>query len=108
MSWTCGSPSPGRYFDDPSVQNGRNGILPSHLRWGDARRGCDVVPLGKGDTDWDKCMRSLNSAGYDAPLSIKWEDAGMDRVRGIREPLQFLRSAQFEPAEAAFDAALSS
>jgi sugar phosphate isomerase/epimerase len=91
-----------------NIANGRNGILSSHLRWGDPRRGWDVVSLGKGDTDWDKCMRSLNRAGYEGPLSIEWEDAGMDRVIGIRESLQFLRSAQFEPAEAAFDAALSS
>lgn len=86
--------------------DGRNGILGSHLPWGDPRRGWDVVSLGQGDTDWNTCLRALNHVGYEGPLSIEWEDPGMDRVQGVRDSLAFLRSMQFDPPEMSFADAL--
>jgi sugar phosphate isomerase/epimerase len=50
----------------------------------------------------------LNTIGYEGPISIEWEDAGMDRLRGAPEALEFVRSQLFEPPDAAFDAAFSS
>ncbi|HEV7897142.1 MAG TPA: sugar phosphate isomerase/epimerase, partial [Planosporangium sp.] len=44
---------------------------------------------------------------YDGPISIEWEDAGMDRLVGAPEALQFVRRHAFPPATA-FDAAFSS
>lgn len=88
--------------------NGRNGRLGSHLPWADPRRGWDFVSVGHGDVPWESCFRMLNSIGYDGPISIEWEDAGMDRLVGAPESLEFVRKLLFDPPEAAFDAAFSS
>ena len=64
------------------VGNGRNGRLGSHLPWADPRRGWDFVSTGHGDVPWEQCFRMLNTIGYDGPISVEWEDAGMDRLVG--------------------------
>jgi sugar phosphate isomerase/epimerase len=87
--------------------NGRNGRLSSHLAWADPRRGWDFVSTGHGDVPWEVCFRTLNAIGYDGPISIEWEDAGMDRLRGAPEALRFVRDALFEPPPAAFDSAFA-
>ncbi|GAA3435289.1 sugar phosphate isomerase/epimerase family protein [Kutzneria kofuensis] len=89
--------------------NGRNGRLGSHLPWGDPRRGWDFVSTGHGDVPWEACFRMLNSIGYDGPISVEWEDAGMDRLTGAPDALAFVRSmTRIEPPEASFDSAFSS
>ena len=88
--------------------DGRNGRLGSHLPWGDPRRGWDFVSAGRGDVPWEDVFRMLNSIGYAGPISVEWEDAGMDRLRGAPQALAFLRQFDFEPPAAAFDAAFSS
>ncbi|WP_246955325.1 sugar phosphate isomerase/epimerase family protein [Brachybacterium sp. Marseille-Q7125] len=86
---------------------GRNTRLGSHLPWGDPRRGWDFVSFGRGDVPWDAAFRALRSIGYDGPISIEWEDAGMDRLHGAQEALEVLRSLDYPPAEGAFDDAFS-
>lgn len=44
---------------------------------------------------------------YDGPISIEWEDAGMDRLRGAPEAVSMLRPLGFAPPALAFDAAFS-
>jgi sugar phosphate isomerase/epimerase len=88
--------------------DGRNGRLGSHLPWGDPRRGWDFVSTGHGDVPWEDCFRVLGRIGYSGPISIEWEDAGMDRLRGASEALEFVRSLNFEPPEASFDSAFGS
>jgi sugar phosphate isomerase/epimerase len=90
-----------------NIGNGRNGRLGSHLPWGDPRRGWDFVSTGRGDVPWEACFRMLNAIGYDGPISIEWEDAGMDRLRGAPEALRYVREQLFDPPAAAFDAAFS-
>ncbi|MCH8858557.1 MAG: sugar phosphate isomerase/epimerase, partial [Proteobacteria bacterium] len=87
--------------------DGRSSILSSHLPFGDPRRGWDFVSPGRGDVEWDPIMRALNRCGYRGPLSIEWEDSGMDRVWGVREALEMVRGEDFDPSDAAFDAAFS-
>ena len=89
--------------------NGRNGRMGSHLPWGDPRRGWDFVSTGHGDVPWEPVFRMLNAIGYDGPISVEWEDAGMDRLVGGPDALAFVRKlTQIEPSEASFDAAFSS
>ena len=58
---------------------------------------------------WEDSFRMLNAIGYDGPISIEWEDAGMDRLVGAPEALSFVRRlAAIEPPAAPFDAAFSS
>jgi sugar phosphate isomerase/epimerase len=88
--------------------NGRNGRLASHLPWGDPRRGWDFVSTGHGEVPWEPIFRTLNWIGYEGPTSVEWEDAGMDRLVGGPEALQFVRKlATITPPAAAFDAAFS-
>src|SRR3954447_19716145 len=75
---------------------GRNGILSSHLPWGDPRRGWDFVSTGRGDVPWEDSFRALAAIGYAGPISVEWEDAGMDRLHGAPEALEFLRRFDYE------------
>ncbi|MGI6777898.1 MAG: sugar phosphate isomerase/epimerase family protein [Acetivibrionales bacterium] len=88
--------------------NGRNGILGSHLKFGDMRRGWNFVSLGHGDVDFDKIIRVLNEADYQGPLSVEWEDSGMDRIFGASEACAFVKKIDFKPSAIAFDDALKS
>jgi len=78
--------------------DGRRSILGSHLEFGDARRGWDFVSAGRGDVDFDSMFRALTRAGYEGPLSVEWEDAGMDREFGAAEAVRFVRRTDFEPS----------
>ena len=96
------------HVKDSRVQlNGRNSILSSHLDFGDPRRGWDFVSPGRGDVKWDHIIRALNRIGYQGPLSIEWEDSGMDREWGAREALAMIRREDFTPSAVAFDAAFA-
>jgi sugar phosphate isomerase/epimerase len=78
--------------------NGRRSILGSHLEFGDGERGWDFVSAGRGDVDFDSVFRALSRAGYGGPLSVEWEDSGMDREFGAAEAVQFVKRTDFEPS----------
>ncbi len=86
--------------------NGRNGILGSHITFGDQRRGWNFVSPGHGDVDFDNIIRVLNQKGYAGPLSIEWEDSGMERVFGGTEACEFTKKINFSASDIAFDDAL--
>ena len=95
------------HIKDAAVNlNGKNGILGSHITFGDPRRGWNFVSPGHGDVDFDKIIRILNVKGYDGPLSIEWEDSGMDRIFGGTEACAFTKKINFSPSDIAFDDAL--
>lgn len=85
--------------------NGRSGILASHLPFGDPRRGWDFRSPGRGGVNFEEIIRALNAIGYSGPLSIEWEDSGMDREAGAREACEFVKRLDFTPSRVAFDAA---
>jgi len=85
--------------------DGRAGILASHLNFGDPRRGWDFRSLGHGSVNFEEVIRALNDIGYEGPLSVEWEDSGMDREFGAKEACQFVRKINFAPSRVAFDAA---
>ncbi|HEV2125754.1 MAG TPA: sugar phosphate isomerase/epimerase, partial [Chloroflexota bacterium] len=86
-------------------RDGRAGILGSYINFGDARRGWEFRSPGHGDINFGELIRALNDIGYQGPLSVEWEDAGMDREHGAREAAEFCRKIDFKPSERAFDAA---
>jgi len=88
--------------------DGRSSILGSHLDFGKPSRGWDFVSPGHGDVDFEAVIRALNAVGYAGPLSIEWEDSGMDREWGAQDALAFVRRTDFAPSRVAFDAAFSS
>ena len=93
--------------DAITTLNGRSGILSSHLGFGDPRRGWDFRSPGRGGIDFEAIIRGLNSVGYEGPLSVEWEDSGMDREHGAAEACQFVKNLDFAPAGRAFDAAFA-
>jgi sugar phosphate isomerase/epimerase len=93
-----------------SVRNldGRNGILSSLLPFGDYRRGWNFVSPGRGGVPFERVFRALNAAGYNGPLSIEWEDNGMNRDQGAPEALAMVRRLDLTPSDVLFDAAFAS
>ena len=84
--------------------DGKTGILASHLNFGDPRRGWDFRSLGRGGVNFEEIIRTLNQIDYQGPLSVEWEDCGMDRDHGAKEACEFVRKLDFEPSKRAFDA----
>jgi sugar phosphate isomerase/epimerase len=83
--------------------DGKAGILGSHLPFGDLRRGWNFRSPGHGDVNFEEIIRELNAIEYKGPLSVEWEDNGMDREFGAPEALEFVRSINFSPSAVAFD-----
>jgi hypothetical protein len=46
--------------------------------------------------NFEEIIRALNKAGYTGPLSVEWEDSGMDRDHGAKEACDFVRNVDFE------------
>lgn len=86
--------------------DGKTGILGSHLPFGDARRGWNFRSLGHGSVNFEEIIRALNDANYTGPLSVEWEDSGMEREFGAKEALEFVRKVDFRPSTLAFDDAM--
>ena len=87
--------------------NPRAGILGSFLTFGDTRRAWNFVSAGHGSVDFDGIIRELNAANYTGPLSVEWEDSGMERAFGAQESCAFIRKLNFCASSSAFDAALA-
>ena len=81
--------------DAATTLNGRTGILASHLDFGDPRRGWDFRSPGRGSVNFEEIIRALNVIGYTGPLSVEWEDSGMEREFGAREACQFVKELDF-------------
>lgn len=82
-----------------------SGVFGGHLNFGDPRRYWDFRSPGRGSINFEEIIRALNEIGYRGPLSVEWEDSGMDREHGAREACAFVRQLDFEPSAIAFDTA---
>ncbi len=92
------------HVKDVAVQlTGRNSILGSHLNFGSAERSWDFRSPGRGDVDFEAIIRALNHIRYQGPLSVEWEDSGMEREFGAKEALDFVKKLNFSPSTIAFD-----
>lgn len=87
--------------------DGRSGLLGSHIDFGDLRRGWNFRSLGHGDVNFEEIIRVLNAHGYDGPLSVEWEDSGMDRIDGATEAAAFVKKVDFKKSEFKFDDAIA-
>ena len=81
------------------------GIFGGHTDFGDRRRYWDFRSLGHGNIDFEEIIRALNRINYRGPLSVEWEDSGMDREHGATEAAAFVKKIDFAPSDIAFDAA---
>lgn len=87
--------------------NGRSGLLGSHIDFGDLRRGWNFRSLGHGGVNFEDIIRVLNAYNYQGPLSVEWEDSGMERVAGATEAAAFVRKIDFKASDVKFDDAIS-
>ena len=87
------------------VRTGTASILGGHLPFGHPRRAWDFRSVGRGDVDFDAIIRALNTIDYRGPLSVEWEDPGMDRLHGAAESCEYVKAIDFLPSGTAFDAA---
>ena len=85
--------------------DGESSILSSHLNFGEPGRGWDFRTPGRGEIDFEEIIRTLNAIGYNGPLSVEWEDAGLDREFGAAEGYEFVKARQFAPSDRVFDEA---
>jgi sugar phosphate isomerase/epimerase len=81
------------------------GVFGGHIDFGDRRRYWDFRSLGRGNIDFEEIIRALNRINYRGPLSVEWEDSGMDREHGATEAAAFVKEVDFAPSDIAFDAA---
>jgi len=82
------------------------GVFGGHAEFGDNRRYWNFRSLGRGKIDFENIIRALNDIGYKGPLSVEWEDSGMNREAGATEACEFVRYSDFEPSDVAFDDAM--
>ena len=83
------------------------GVFGGHVDFGHPDRFWDFRSIGRGKIAFEEVIRALNRAGYTGPLSIEWEDGGMDREHGAKEACGLVKQMDFEPSAAAFDAAFA-
>lgn len=87
--------------------DGRSGLLGSHIDFGDLRRGWNFRSLGHGDVNFEEIIRVLNAYNYQGPLSVEWEDSGMEREYGAKEAAEFVKKIDFKASDFKFDNAIS-
>jgi sugar phosphate isomerase/epimerase len=81
------------------------GVFGGYTDFGTKGRYWDFRSLGRGKINFEEIIRALNRIGYKGPLSVEWEDSGMDREFGAKEAVEFVKKIDFPPSNVAFDAA---
>ncbi len=83
------------------------GVFGGHTDFGHRERYWDFRSIGRGHIEFEEIIRALNRVGYGGPLSIEWEDSGMDREEGAAEACAEVKAMDFSPSGRAFDSAFS-
>lgn len=94
--------------DAATTLDGRSGLLGSHIDFGDLKRGWNFRSLGHGDVNFEEIIRVLNHHNYQGPLSVEWEDSGMEREFGGKEACEFVKKVDFKASDIKFDEAIKS
>jgi len=82
------------------------GVFGGHMEFGDNRRYWNFRSLGRGKINFENIIRALNDIKYSGPLSVEWEDSGMNREAGAEEACNFVKYTDFAPSDVAFDDAM--
>jgi sugar phosphate isomerase/epimerase len=80
------------------------GVFGGHVDFHKPQRYWDFKSVGRGDINFEKIIRALNDVGYTGPLSVEWEDGGMDREFGAAESCAFVKRIDFPSSKIVFDA----
>jgi len=93
------------HMKDVSWRDGAEaGVFGGHVAFHQPSRAWDFKSIGHGNIDFQAIIRALNDIGYTGPLSVEWEDGGMDREFGARQSLARVRELDFPSSTIAFDA----
>ncbi len=80
------------------------GVFGGHVDFHQPNRFWDFKSVGRGNINFEKIIRALNDIKYMGPLSVEWEDGGMDREFGATESCAFVKKLDFPPSNIVFDA----
>lgn len=80
------------------------GVFGGHVDFHQPNRYWDFKSVGRGKINFELIIRALNDIGYAGPLSVEWEDGGMDREHGATESAAFCKRIDFPPSNIVFDA----
>ncbi len=83
---------------------GEAGVFGGHVDFHKPNRYWDFKSMGRGHINFEKIIRALNDSSYAGPLSVEWEDGGMDREHGAAESCAFVKKLDFPPSKIIFDA----
>lgn len=87
-----------------SSQGTDAGVFGGHVDFHNPRRYWDFRSVGRGNIQFEQVIRALNDIGYVGPLSVEWEDGGMDREHGAAESCAYVRKVDFPTSKIIFDA----
>ncbi|MEO8204800.1 MAG: sugar phosphate isomerase/epimerase family protein [Chthoniobacterales bacterium] len=87
-----------------SQQPTEAGVFGGHVDFHNPTRYWDFRSLGRGSIQFEPIIRALNDINYQGPLSVEWEDGGMDREFGATESCAFVKKMDFPPSHIVFDA----
>jgi sugar phosphate isomerase/epimerase len=79
------------------------GVFGGHVDFHRPERYWDFKSVGRGNINFEKVIRALNEIGYGGPLSVEWEDGGMDREHGAAESCANVRRLDFPSSRIVFD-----
>jgi sugar phosphate isomerase/epimerase len=80
------------------------GVFGGHADFHQPKRYWDFKSVGRGCINFEKIIRALNDIRYLGPLSVEWEDGGMDREFGATESAAYVKKLDFPPSNIVFDA----
>ena len=80
------------------------GVFGGNVDFHKPERYWDFKSVGRGNVNFEKIIRALNDIGYSGPLSVEWEDGGMDREHGAAESCAYVKKLDFPPSQIVFDA----
>lgn len=79
------------------------GVFGGHTDFHQPNRYWDFKSVGRGKVDFERIIRALNDVGYSGPLSVEWEDGGMDRDHGAKESAEYCKRIDFPASNIVFD-----
>jgi len=80
------------------------GVFGGHVDFHKPERYWDFKSVGRGNINFEKIIRALNDINYGGPLSVEWEDGGMDREHCATESCAYVKAKDFPPSKIIFDA----
>ena len=79
------------------------GVFGGNVDFHKPERYWDFKSVGRGNVNFEKIIRAFNDIGYNGPLSVEWEDGGMDREHGAIESCANVRKVDFPSSRVVFD-----